>query len=619
MTRSIGLLLVLVALHVVGCRGAEDSRSRVPPAADAPTFNAEVAPIILQRCAPCHHAGGAAPFPLIDFETVRKRGQLIRAAVQNRIMPPWLPEPIEVEFAGNRRLSPRQIDIIERWIDRGMPEGTPIDRPRVPQFSDDWQLGEPDLVVRLPHPYTLPASGPDVWRNFVVPIPMAHSEYVKTIEVRPGSARFVHHALMAIDETGSSRRRDALDHEIGFDGMDMGDAHMPDGSILGWTPGMLPFPGIDDVRWQLDPGTDVVLQLHMLPSGKPETIDPVIGFHFARAAGPGSPTYALQLDADDQLNIPAETRNFTVTDTIALPVDVELLAAYPHAHFLGTHIEGWATLPDGSRRSLLKIDRWDFKWQDVYRYAQPIALPRGSSLTMQWVYDNSSANPRQVNQPVKRVKAGLRSSDEMAHLLVQMRLKTPGDRDLLKEAHFTHLVERDPHNAKLLYGLAGVLKDRGRLPDAAAYYRQALVAQPEYVAAHINLGAVLMAQRQVADAIDHFRSAVRLDPDAALAHYDLAFAWEATGRLDDAIHSYREAIRCRPEFAQAHNNLGQLLTARGRLDEAVAHLREAARLLPDSPDVRQNLDAALRAQANRADGARERRRAGQTGTERPRP
>lgn len=607
------LSLVVAAAVLSACRNPP----AVPAAeAAAPTFSKDIAPIVNQRCAPCHHPGGSGPFALLDYESVRKRGQLVRTAVQKRFMPPWLPEPGDVALAGDRHLTDRQIAVFERWVDAGMPEGNRADLPPPPLFGDSWQLGEPDLVVRLPRPYTLAASGSDVWRNFVVPIPVKNSRFVKTIEVRPGSARFVHHAIMAIDETGSSRRRDALDADVGFDGMDMGDAHMPDGSILGWTPGMLPFPGMDDVRWQLDPGTDMVLQLHMVPSGKSETIDPVIGFYFARAVDPGSATYALQLDADDQLDIPAEAGDFSVTDAIVLPAEVELLAAYPHAHFLGKRVELSATLPDGGRRSLLRIERWDFKWQDVYRFASPVALPRGTSVTLRWTYDNTSSNPRQVNHPVRRVTAGNRSSDEMAHLLLQMRLKTIEDRDRVKEAHYAHLVQKNPRNAKFLWALGGVLKDRGRLAEAADYYRQALAVRPDYVSARINLGAVLMGQNRGADAIEQFRAALRLDPDNAGAHYNLAFALSATGRLDDAIRSYREAIRCRAEFAQAHNNVGQLLAATGRLDEALVHLREAARLLPDSANVHQNLGLALRSHGDHEEAARELARANELGARR---
>jgi len=596
----LGIALGLASL--VGCRDLPSPQTR-REAADSVTYTKDVAPIMFERCAACHYPGGAAPFSVLDYENVRKRARLIVSATQRRVMPPWLPEPGYGEFAGERRLTQEQTDTIQRWVDQGMLEGNRADLPPLPQFSEGWRLGEPDLVVKMPRAYTLQAGGADVWRNFVIPVPVLETRYVKTVELRPGSARFVHHALMAIDEMRSSRRRDEQDAELGFEGMDMGDVHMPDGSLLGWTPGMLPFPGIEGMAWRLRRGTDLVLQLHMMPAEKPEIVDPAIGFHFAETPGVGSPAYVLMLDADDQIDIPAGEKDFVVTDTIELPVDVEVLVVYPHAHYLGKSIAAWATLPDGTIRWLIRIDRWDFKWQDVYRYAQPISLPKGTTVSMRWSYDNSGDSPHPPlssegkglgrGVPPERVVAGNRSSDEMAHLQLQVRLRSPGDRAVLQESHYRHLVRKNPRNARFLYGLAGALKDQGRFADAARQYRAALAIEPGHVAAHINLGAVLMEQEQADEAISHLRAAVRLEPDSAGAHYNLAIAFAYRGRLDDAIRHYREALRCEPEFGEAHNNLGQLLGAQGRLEEAILHFREAMRLLPDSAEIHNNLGAGL--------------------------
>jgi len=276
-------------------------------------------------------------------------------------MPPWLPEPGYGDLAGERRLADAQVDTIRRWVELGAVEGDRSDLPATPRIADGWQLGEPDLVVKLPRPFTLRAGGEDVWRNFVIPIPIAEARYVRTVELQPGSTRYVHHAIMAVDEMRSSRRRDEQDEEPGFEGMDMGDAHMPEGSLLGWTPGMLPFPGIEGSAWRLNPGTDLVLQLHMMPAGQAQTIDPVIGFYFAKSPGTGAPTYVLMLDGDDAIDIPPGEQDFVVTDTLELPVDVEVLAVYPHAHYAGKAVEGFAGLPGGDRRWLIRINRWDFK------------------------------------------------------------------------------------------------------------------------------------------------------------------------------------------------------------------------------------------------------------------
>ena len=564
---------------------------------------------MFERCVSCHHPSGSAPFTLLAYEDVRKRAQLIEAATQGRFMPPWQPEPGDSAFAGERRLTEQQIDTISRWVAQGAPEGNRADLPPLPQLSDGWQLGEPDLVVAMSQPYALQAEGTDVWRNFVIPIPVSEARYVKTVELRPGTARFVHHALMAVDETRSSRHRDDEDAELGFDGMDMGEAHMPEGSLLGWTPGMQPFPGIEGSAWRLRPGTDLVLQLHMVPSGKRELVNPVVGFHFAAASGVGAPTYAFMLGADDVLDIPAGQRDFVVEDTMELPVDVEALAVYPHAHYLGKTIAGSARLPDGSTRRLLQIGDWNFKWQDVYRYAQPLSLPKGTKVSMRWSFDNSAENVRNPSHPPKRVRAGQRSSDEMAHLQVQVRLRSFADRLVLEEAYFRHLLGKNPHNARTLYGLAGALKDQRRWAEAASQYRAALAIQPGHVSSHINLGAVLMEQGQLSVAIRHFREAVRVAPDSAGAHYNLGIAFGSKGQAAEAIRHYREAIRYGPDFGEAHNNLGQALGSLGQLGEAMPHLRAAVRLIPDSAETHNNLGTGLWFQGNAEEAISQFRRA----------
>jgi tetratricopeptide (TPR) repeat protein len=589
------------AVALAGCRFAPSGGSSDGPG--AATYRRDVAPILAEHCVSCHSPGGGAPFGLTNYAEVTRRASVIQSAVERRLMPPWLPEPGDIPFSGERMLSAAQIETIVRWIDQGAPEGSgEAPPPAAPPSREGWQLGEPDLVVRMPQPYAVSPAGPDIWRNFVVPIPVSSPRFVRTVELKPGSASFVHHALIGIDDSGGSKRRDAQDAAIGFDGMDMGDAYMPDGALLGWTPGMFPFAGLQGTAWRLDAGANAVLQIHMVPSGRPETLQAEIGFHFADASEAQRPAYVLQLDGDDQIDIPAGERQFVVRDALELPADVELHAVYPHAHFLGARVTGTATLPDGTTRSLLRIERWDFKWQDIYRYASPIVLPRGTIVSMEWTFDNSAENPRQVNHPPKRVTAGNRSSDEMAHLMLQVRPLRPLDVHAVKEAHLRHLVRRNPRNARFLWGLAGALKDQGRFEEAAARYREALASDPAHVSSRINLGAVLMALGQSDDAIRQFEAAVRLDPASAGGRYNLAFAFGAQGRLSEAARHYREAIRIRPDYAEAHNNLGQVLLATANVGEAVDHLREAARLLPGSADVHNNLGTGL-LQQDRVDEA----------------
>ncbi|MCY3846062.1 MAG: tetratricopeptide repeat protein [Acidobacteria bacterium] len=586
------LVMAATLAGLLGC-GTPDGTGASLSTASQPTFARDVAPILFEHCAGCHHPEGSAPFSLLEYASARARGARIVDATGRRVMPPWLPEPGHGDFAGARLLTEEQIDILRGWVANGMPEGDADHLPPRPRTGEGWQLGEPDLVVRMPQPYTLPPGDSDVFRNFVIPVPGSEIRHVKTVELRPGSPRVVHHALLGVDEMRGSRRLDAGDPGPGFGGMEMGEAHMPDGSLLGWTPGMLPFPGIEGMAWRLQPRTDLVLQLHLLPGDAPQTVQGAIGFHFAEPDEVGDAAYVIILDADEQLDIPAGEPAFTVTDAMELPVDVEVLVVYPHAHYLGRRLEGWATLPDGATRSLIRIDEWDFQWQDVYRYREPVALPKGTTVGMRWTFDNSADNPSQRNAPPRRVVAGNRSSDEMAHLQLQVRLRDHHDRAVLQAAHYEHLLGKNARSPRLLYGLGGALRDQERLADAVRAYRRALALQPGYVAAHINLAAVLLTLGETEAGTDHLRTAVRLDPDAAGAHYNLGLVSASRGRLDEAARHYREALQSVPDYGEAHNNLGQVLAVRGELAEAVRSLRAAVRLMPASADVHNNLGRTL--------------------------
>jgi tetratricopeptide (TPR) repeat protein len=600
MWRWPGLAAVLAVTALAGCRGRAPASTSSGRVVVEPTFSADVAPIVFRSCAPCHRPGEAAPFSLLSYADVKQRSRLIADATANGFMPPWLPEPGHGEFAGERRLAPRDIDVLRRWHDRGAPEGNPADRPPLPSFGDGWRLGEPDLVIRLPQPFRLPAESAEVWRNFVLPIPVADTRFVRTIEIRPGNARVVHHALVGVDPTRSSRRRDERDEAPGFDGMDMGDSHAPDGHLLGWSPGMAPFPGVEGKAWRLDPNTDLVLQLHLTPSGKAEVVDPLVGLFFAERPMSGVPLQLMRLDADQALDIPVGARRFEAADSFTLPVDLEILAVYPHAHFLAKTMTATATLPDATERWLIRIDDWDFKWQDIYRYASPLALPRGTTIHMRYTYDNSAENPRNPNRPPRRVIAGLRSSDEMAHLQLQVAPRSALDGSVLKEALNRHALQKNPDDAWAYYELGNALRDQDRVADAMAAYRSAVARDGGHAAAHNNLGVLLAEQRNTTQAIDHYRVALATEPDFADAHYNLANALRAAGGADEAIRHYREALRLEPRLYEAHINLGEALASRGRIGEALERFREAVRLQPASAQAHNSLGAGLGLQGDLA-------------------
>jgi tetratricopeptide (TPR) repeat protein len=301
----------------------------------------------------------------------------------------------------------------------------------------------------------------------------------------------------------------------------------------------------------------------------------------------------LRLDGDHQIDIPAGAPDFVVTDRFELPADVQVFAVYPHAHFLARTMDARATLPDGREQPLIRIDAWDFKWQDVYRYAQPLRLPKGTAISFRYTYDNSAGNPRNPSRPPKRVVAGMRSADEMARLQLQVRPDRVEDVLTLRVAFYLQLVRKAPGDAWVHYELANLLRDSQRRDDAVREYRRAIDLDPRHAAALTNLGVVLQEDGQLDVAVTYYRRALVAEPDFVPAHFNLANALRATGQDGEALRHYREAVRLEPTLGAAHNNLGEILASQGRLELALGHFREAVKLSPKSATALSNLGAAL--------------------------
>ena len=390
------------------------------------TFTRDIAPIVFNACASCHRPGGPGPFSLTTYDEVRRRATQIAQVTKSRFMPPWKVEPAVGHFVGQRPLTDAEIASIERWASSGTPQGDPKHLPPLPKFADGWLLGQPDLIVKPEKPFTLPAQQTDAFRIFAIRVPVKKRTYVTGIEFHPGNARVVHHANIRIDRTDSTRRLDEADPLPGYDGLMPRSAEYPDGHFLGWTPGQVAPLVQPELAWTLEPGSDLVVQLHMQPSGAVEEVLPEIGFYFSDREPARTPTI-LRLGSQG-IDIPPGESRYVIRDSYVLPVDVELLAVQPHAHYRAREIRGVATLPDGTSRMVMHIKDWDFRWQHVYRHESPIKLPKGTRLSMEYTYDNSAANARNPELPPARVFWGQRSRDEMGDLWFQLLAANDTDR-----------------------------------------------------------------------------------------------------------------------------------------------------------------------------------------------
>jgi Flp pilus assembly protein TadD len=528
------------------------------------TFARDVAPIVFDKCVSCHRAGGAAPFSLMTYADVRQRASQIVAVTERGYMPPWKAEADPAGFVGQKRLSDDDRAVLRQWAAQGAPEGDRGELPKAPAFADGWQLGTPDLIVTLPEPFTLAAGPTDAFRIFAIPLPIDGTKYVTGLEFQPGNARVVHHANIRLDRSAASRELDARDAAPGYDGLMARSAVYPEGHFLGWTPGQISPLVPPDMAWRLDPGTDLVVQLHMQPSGAPEQVRPVIGLFFGDRPATRTPTI-LRLGSQG-IDIPPGEPRYTITDSYRLPSDVVLQAVQPHAHYRLKEVTGLATFPDGTERTLIHITDWDFRWQHVYRYERPIALPRGTRLSMRYIYDNSAGNPRNPQLPPERVHWGQRSFDEMGDLWFQF---------VSSDA-----VARNQLTAEIQQKMTG---------EDVIGYETMLRATPADAELHDDVAVLYLALGRARDAVKHFRASAALKPAEASAHFNLATALTMTGDLDEAVTAYREALKKRPGYPSALNNLGTVLSVQGRTDEALGYFRQAAAADPGNVQAQRNV------------------------------
>lgn len=591
-----GHLVLLVCAATVGAitsiTAAQEKIATAPPQI---TFNRDIAPILYRSCAGCHRPGESGPFPLLAYADAKAHARQIAAVTSSRFMPPWLPEPGALKFADDLRLSEDDIACIQAWVQQGGLEGNAGDLPPKPKFVEGWQLGKPDVIVNATKSFALPPGGTDNYWNFVFRTPVDRTRWLSAIEIRPGDKRLVHHANVLVDRQQSARHQEKVPG-AGFGGMELtleSEAFDPDSHFLFWKPGSVPYVERDGMALRLDKDTDLILNAHLQPSGKPETILPTLGLYFTNQPATLHPIL-LQLENDRMLDIPAGAKDFVVTDEFTVPVDVDVLAIYPHAHYLGKDMQAIAKFPDGHSELLIHIKDWNLNWQAVYRYAEPIKLLKGTTISMKFSYDNSEANVRNPNFPPQKVVAGNRAVDEMAHLWLQVlpqdSVGAAGDpRAQIVEAMARHNIQKNAEDFEAHYNLAALLMERGELPGAMEHFAEASRIRPNEPTVNNAFGAALLAAGNPQEAISKLTAAVNARSDYFDAHYNLGNALAALGDFKGALAQFQIAVRLKPDDASAEANLGSAFAETGDVKEARKHLERALQLDPKNEVALDNL------------------------------
>ena len=393
-----------------------------------PTFAEDVAPIVFRHCTSCHRPGQAGPFPLTNYDEVRRRAPFIAAVTQARIMPPWHAEQGDVEFRGDRRLTAGQIATLKAWAEAGMPEGDPSKTPAPPRFAEGWELGEPDLIAAMDHAYEVPAEGPDIYEYFVLDLPLTEPRWVRAVEFQPESRAAVHHILgHLVDGKAVEAKK----------GRGLGGLTNDRNRILTWAVGSDPRVLPEGVGVRLEPGMKLVMQTHFHPTGKAERERSRIGLFFSDEPQLRTAT-EIQIPQHfgewSAIEVPAGSDRYTLRESFTIPVDVTAFATFAHAHYIGKAFELTAHRPDGKSLTILKIDNYDFAWQELYNLKDPLLLPAGTRLDATIRWDNRAENPANPHSPPQAIRWGPFSEDEMGSILLDTIAVRPADEQTLLDA-----------------------------------------------------------------------------------------------------------------------------------------------------------------------------------------
>ncbi|HKY05067.1 MAG TPA: DUF3471 domain-containing protein [Blastocatellia bacterium] len=464
----VSLLLSFIALALFAFSPATGASDRAKPV----TFSKDVAPILFKNCASCHRPNDIAPMSLMSYKESRPWARSIKEKVVTREMPPWHADPSHGEFANDSRLTQDEINTVVAWVDQGAKEGDPKDLPPAPAADDGWELGKPDLVLSMPEPYKVEASGPDDYIYFRIPTGFKEDRWIQAAEFKPGNKRVVHHAVVFIEtpdmldaaRTLAKRRGKApgahgevasvfeadeggIFEKVGTTKRVKADVRVVD-DACGAPPGhggggaggnellCVYAPGRNADVWptgtakRVPAGSNIIFQMHYSKTtGKPETDQTILGLYFAKE--PVQKMISTVLVTNFLFKIPAGADNHLVTACQTFNRDVELVNYMPHMHVRGKDMRYEIEYPDGRRETLLDVPRYDFNWQTLYKLKRPLPVPKGSKIIVTAHFDNSARNKMNPDA-TKAVRFGEPTDYEMMVGFVDFIRDKPKERVIAK-------------------------------------------------------------------------------------------------------------------------------------------------------------------------------------------
>ncbi len=420
-------------------------------------YNRDIAPIVNANCVNCHRDGDIAPFSLEGYDNVKRRAQMIEYVTKEHYMPIWKPERGHGDFRDEHFLNDYQIELIKRWNQNDQEEGAEEERIPEPTFGQvDWKYGKPDKIVEMTASYTVPAKGEDIYRYFVVPDVFTEDKIIKALDFMPGAKEVVHHVIFLLDYSGKAREFDKKDPEPGFSVFDQNGFMQNPGVFAfgGWNPGTQPYILAENVGMYIPAGADVVMEIHYHLTGKEVQDKSAIAMYFADQV-PEKFVGGLIMGTKN-ISIPPEEKMYPKSIWMEVPADFYITDITPHMHAIGQSIDAKVTNKEGTVRSLIKIDDWDLRWQNIYSYREPVFVEKGSIIEADFTFNNSSDNPSNPNNPAKEVHWGWGADDEMCELFMTFIPADPQKTGLIKRAALASWIHIDSLSENELISEKGI-------------------------------------------------------------------------------------------------------------------------------------------------------------------
>jgi mono/diheme cytochrome c family protein len=419
----------LAALWFVGLAAAAGQAPAKPPS--GPTYTKDVAPILFKNCTACHRPGEIAPMSLLSYDDVRPHAKDIRDEISDGNMPPWHAAAPKGTFLNERGLTEQERETILAWVRAGSPKGDPKDMPKAPTYPDGWSIGTPDAVFEMPESYKVPADGVIEYEYFYIPTNFTEAKWIQAIEIRPGNREVVHHALAFYRATPDMKRPPLL--QPNKEQMVMPpreakatrpqrDLQLPSRLLATYAPGTNPQVMRPGTAIRLEPGGVIELQMHYTANGKDANDRTKVGFIFSKEPAPRE--VRVSHFYNGRLMLPAGSPETRVDADLTFVNDAVLWGIFPHTHVRGKKWEYVLELPDGTKKTVLSVPRYNFNWQTYYMFTEPLQVPKGSRLVSSAWYDNSPAN-RSNPDPKTDVKWGDQTWEEMQYTGILFSPATP--------------------------------------------------------------------------------------------------------------------------------------------------------------------------------------------------